>query len=88
MNLFYNPSPSEFQELLRKNETKEVHHLVVDYDGEVLIDPQLEQPGLDLNKFKVKMRLSRQRKEEIEKESGRLLNLFDNILDTWEHNNT
>jgi hypothetical protein len=88
MNLFYNPSLSEFQDLFRKTGTKEVHHLVVDYDGEVLIDPHLEQPGLDLNKFKVKMRLSRQRKEAIEKESGHLLNLFDNILNTWEHNNT
>ena len=58
MNLFFNPSMSEFRKLLLKAENDlSVHDLVIDYDGEVLIDPQLKQPELDLDRFKVHVQL-------------------------------
>ena len=58
MNLFLNPSLREFRKLFGKGGTRhEIHHVVLDYDGEVLVDPQLEQPDLDLKKFKVHVQL-------------------------------
>jgi len=59
MNIFLNPSISEFQKLISKVANgRAVHDVVLDFDGEVLIDPQLEQPDLDLKKFKAHIRLS------------------------------
>ena len=53
MNLFLNPSEREFRQLIIEAEkNNKFHDVVVDFDGEVLIDPQLEQPNLDLSKFK------------------------------------
>ena len=58
MNLFFNPSISEFKKLLVKTENDlGVHDLVIDYDGEVLLDPHLKQPWLDLDRFKVHVQL-------------------------------
>jgi hypothetical protein len=78
MNLFSNPSLSEFQKLISKvTNGKAVHDLVLDYDGEVLIDPQLEQPDLDLDKFKVHIRLQSLQP---------LKNLFNYLLNAWNDN--
>ena len=58
MNLFTNPSLFEFRKLFTKaGNSHAVHHVVVDFDGEVLIDPHLEQPNLDLRKFMVHVQL-------------------------------
>ncbi len=77
MNLFFNPSISEFRKLLVKTQNDlPVHDIVIDYDGEVLIDPQLNQPELDLDKFKVHVQL---------RGHNHFRKLFDFILRAW-HN--
>ena len=78
MNLFLNPSLSEFQKLVNKvTGGSSVHDVVLDYDGEVLIDPQLEQPGLDLKKFKVHLQL---------KSMQPLRDLYAYLLSAWNDN--
>ena len=75
MNLFFNPSLHEFKKLLMKADSGlSVHDLVIDYDGEVLLDPHLKQPGLDLDKFKVHVQL---------RGSSHLRKLFDFLLRAW-----
>jgi hypothetical protein len=75
MNLFFNPSISEFKKLLMKTQNDlPVHDLVIDYDGEVLIDPQLIQPGLDLDKFKVHVQL---------RDNSHFQKLFKFLLHAW-----
>lgn len=77
MNLFFNPSINEFRKLLNKTDHRLlVHDLVIDYDGEVLLDPQLNQPGLDLDKFKVHVQM---------RSDGHFKKLFDFILRAWNH---
>ena len=78
MNLFLNPSLSEFQKLVNQvRNGRPVHDVVLDYDGEVLIDPQVEQPGLDLKKFKMHLRLKSLRP---------LRDLFTCLLQAWNGN--
>ena len=77
MNLFFNPSINEFKQLLRNAESDlRVHDLVIDYDGEVLIDPHLEQPELDLDRFKVHVQL---------KGRNQFKKLFDSVMRAWNH---
>ena len=82
MNLFLNPSEREFRQLIIEAEkNNKFHDVVVDFDGEVLIDPQLEQPNLDLSKFKIHIRRSQQVKEALDPKW--LKELFNNILLSW-----
>jgi hypothetical protein len=75
MNLFLNPSLREFRKLFGKGGVQtEVHHVVLDYDGEVLVDPQLEQPDLDLKKFKVHVQL---------RSLKPLHDLFQYLMNAW-----
>jgi hypothetical protein len=75
MNIFLNPSISEFQKLISKVANgRAIHDVVLDYDGEVLIDPQLEQPDLDLKKFKAHIRLQSLKP---------LRDLYSYLLDAW-----
>ena len=53
----------------------------MDFDGEVFIDPQLEQPNLDLNKFKTHIQITQHIKKALDPK--RLRDLFDNILNNW-----
>jgi hypothetical protein len=84
MNLFFNPQERELHKLISqvKND-KKVHDVVVDYDGEVLLDPELEQPNLDLNKFKVHVRLSNSLIEALQMPSNHLRSLFNNLQQAW-----
>jgi hypothetical protein len=75
MNLFFNPSPTEFRKLLMKADNGlSVHDLVIDYDGEVLLDPHLQQPHLDLDKFKVHVQL---------RGYNHFRKLFDFLMRAW-----
>ena len=77
MNLFFNPSISEFKKLLNNTDNSlTVHDLVIDYDGEVLIDPHLQQPELDLDRFKVHVQL---------RDNSHFRKLFNFILRAWNH---
>ena len=75
MNLFFNPSVNEFKKLLMKADNGlTVHDLVIDYDGEVLLDPHLNQPELDLDKFKVHVQL---------RGNNHFRKLFNFLLRAW-----
>ena len=75
MNIFLNPSIREFQKLISNVANgRAVHDVVLDYDGEVLIDPQLERPDLDLKKFKAHIRL---------RSLKPLRDLFSFLLHAW-----
>jgi hypothetical protein len=89
MNLFFNPSLGELRKLIREtNNEKEVHHIVVDYDGEVLIDPEIEQPELNLDRFKFRINLYERPKNFIRSKSEKLISLFNNLMEGWEDKTT
>jgi len=49
MNLFYDPSITELRQLVDSAEKSiNVHNVVVDFDGEVIIDPEMKYKGIDL----------------------------------------
>jgi hypothetical protein len=84
MNLYFNPQERELHKLISQTDNgKKVHDVVVDFDGEVLIDPELEQPGLDLNKFKVHVRLSDRLIRALNVQSNHLRSLFNNLQQAW-----
>ena len=84
MNLFLNPQKRELHKLISQTDNgKKIHDVVVDYDGEVLIDPDLEQPNLDLNKFKVRVRLSDRLTNALDVQSNQLQMLFNNLQKAW-----
>lgn len=59
MNLFYDPSALALCQLIGKaSKSLSAHNVVVDYDGEVIIDPELHFAGVDLNKFKYRTLIS------------------------------
>jgi len=85
MNLFINPSLSDLYQLICKSKnTNSIHDLVVDYDGEVLIDPQLEQPELQPKKFKLHVQFNELTKKAILTGSNNLKTLFNNLKNAWE----
>jgi hypothetical protein len=84
MNLFHNPSVDELHSLIQgASESKNVHDVVLDYDGEVLIDPQLEHPNLDLTKFKFRVQLTEFSKRALAMGSSPLRFLYNNLLRAW-----
>ena len=88
MNLFLNPSVDELRSLLENaSESKNVHDVVLDYDGEVLIDPQLEHPELDLNKFKFRMPLSELSQRALEMGTAPIRYLYNSLIRAWNGEN-
>ena len=89
MNLFLNPSVDELRSLLENaSESKNVNNVVLDYDGEVLIDPQLEQPGLDLNRFKFRMQLSELSQRALEMGTAPIRYLYNSLIRAWNAENS
>lgn len=87
MNLFSNPSIQELNQLLSQcDNTALNHNLVVDYDGEVLIDPELQLPEIDLDKFKFRVRLQASGKDLLNRGSNWMRNLLNNLVYAWENN--
>ena len=84
MNLFHNPSVDDLRSLLNSvPETKIVHDVVLDYDGEVLIDPQDADPDLDLSKFKFRVQLTEFSKRALMASAAPLRYLYNNLLRAW-----
>ena len=53
MNLNYDQSPEALVALLATaNKELPSHYIAVDYDGEVLIDPELHYPDVDVKRYK------------------------------------
>lgn len=87
MNLFINPSIQELDKLLSQCDASTPNHnLVVDYDGEVLIDPDLQQPEIDLDRFKFRIRLQATGKDLLNRGSNWMRNLLNNLVYCWENN--
>jgi hypothetical protein len=59
MNLFYQPSIADLRQLVKAGKKSlSVHNIVVDYDGEVIIDPETKYAGIGLNRFKFHTQIS------------------------------
>ena len=53
MNLFYNPSLLSLRQLVDTGKKSlSAHNIVIDYDGEVIIDPELKFANVGLNRYK------------------------------------
>jgi hypothetical protein len=53
MNLIYDQTPDALQELaVVADRSLPVHNIAVDFDGEVIIDPELHYPNVDLRRYK------------------------------------
>lgn len=53
MNLFYNPSMFALRQLVdTANNQEPIHNVAVDYDGEVIVDPEKHYPQVDLKRYK------------------------------------
>lgn len=53
MNLFYDPSILALRQLVdTASYAQPVHNIAVDFDGEVIIDPEKHYPGVALHKYK------------------------------------
>lgn len=59
MNLHYEPTIAELRRLIESaQKSLTSHNIVVDFDGEVIVDPELKYPGIDLNRFKFRTRVT------------------------------
>ena len=85
MNLFFNPSIHELRKLIKDVDPNHaVHNLVVDGDGEVLIDPDLREPNIDINKFPFRFRL-RSPQMLLNRGSQMLSYVYEFLLSEWEN---
>ena len=58
MNLNYDQQPEALIELLATaDQTLPAHHIAVDYDGEVLLDPEVQYPHVPLHRYRFHTRI-------------------------------
>ena len=80
MNLFYDPSIVELRQLVDSaNKSINVHNVVVDFDGEVIIDPEMKYKGIDLSRFKFRTQIS----QAIKGNARSMKALFETLLDAY-----
>ncbi len=83
MNLFYDPSITELRQLVDSAEKSlNVHNVVVDFDGEVIIDPEMKYKGIDLNRFKFRTQIS----QAIKGNARSMRALFETLLQAYHRN--
>ena len=83
MNLFYDPSISALRQLVdSSSKSLKTHNIVVDFDGEVIIDPELKLQGIDLNRFKFRTTVS----QSIKNNARSLKALFETLLQAYQSN--
>ena len=84
MNLFLNPSLNELHQLLeRAPENVRIHYVVVDRDGEVLIDPQVRNPEVDLHTFPLRIGLTEFSRRVMARGAGSIRLLFNKLITGW-----
>ena len=77
MNLFYDPSISALRQLVDSSDKSlKVHNVVIDFDGEVIIDPEVKYTGIELSRFKFHTRIS----QSIKKNAKGMKALFETLL--------
>jgi hypothetical protein len=53
MNLIYDSTQEALKELVHvADTTMQTHNIALDYDGEVIMDPELHYPDVDLKRYK------------------------------------
>lgn len=57
MNLNYSATTEQLSELIQMAQHTSTHHLVIDFDGEVVIDPEVYFPDVALDKYKFSTRI-------------------------------
>jgi hypothetical protein len=83
MNLFYNPSITELRQLVDSaNNNLDKHNVVIDYDGEVIIDPKMKYKGIALNRFKFHTTIS----ESVKHNTRSLKCLFETLVEAYQSN--
>lgn len=59
MNLFYDPSILGLRQLVdTADKSLSTHNIVIDFDGEVIIDPEKKYAGVGLNRYKFRTKLN------------------------------
>ena len=86
MNLHTNPSIEELRELMNQIPDAPQHNLVVDYDGEVIVDPNV--PKRLINKFKVRMHIAFPITDRASYSADWMRKLLDELIYLWENNVT
>jgi hypothetical protein len=83
MNLFYQPSIADLRQLVKAGKKSlSVHNIVVDYDGEVIIDPEMKYAGIGLNRFKFHTQIS----QSVKNNARSMSMLFENLLAAYNNN--
>ncbi len=82
MNLFYDPSLLALRQPVNNaNASQPVHNVAVDFDGEVIIDPELHFPNVDINRYMFHTNINT-----VENKENNLRSLFDKLLDAFNGN--
>ena len=83
MNLFNAPSLASLRQLVDTgNKSLHMHNIVVDYDGEVIIDPEMKYARISLNRFKFHTQIN-----QLVKNNARSMNiLFETLLSAYQNN--
>lgn len=84
MNLFYDPSIVGLRQLIdTADKSLPANNIVVDYDGEVIIDPEKKFADISLNRFKFHTQISQAVKADIRS----LKHLYETLLSAYSSNN-
>ena len=84
MNLFYDPSIIGLRQLVDSaDKSLPVHNIVVDYDGEVIIDPETKFAGIHLSRFKFCTQVT----PAVNNDNGSLMTLFETLRAAYNDNN-
>jgi hypothetical protein len=53
MNLNYDPTEAALLSLISTTDSSmDIHNLAIDYDGEVIIDPEIHYPGVAVDRYR------------------------------------
>ena len=80
MNLFYDPSIPGLRQLVDTAEKSlKTHNIVIDYDGEVIIDPELKYSDVKLDRYKFRTQIS----HAVKSNAQNLKHLFDTLITAY-----
>ena len=83
MNLFYQPSIADLRQLVKAGKKSlSVHNIVVDYDGEVIIDPETKFADVGLNRFKFHTQIG----QSVKGNARNMKILFETLLAAYSNN--
>ena len=84
MNLFYDTTLINLYQLIDKaDKSLPTHNIVIDYDGEVIIDPEKKYTGININRFKFCTQIT----DAVNRDTKKLTELFETLYTAYNHNN-